>query len=183
MFSRFRAALHRTLLLLFRIVLFYSFALESSFPRDKPSCAPPRSLWLSLFPGRVPAYLLNAFSLPTLFRATFTATKTESLARRHHDTTTSYPPCPNISAVYRNFTLRECTSRPLQARFVGDEACLEPSRSTRDFDSTAPCLVVITIFETVQHFNRVLLSLEIKVLDCGRVSMPVIALGRGIGLA
>ncbi|KAL0102484.1 hypothetical protein PUN28_018041 [Cardiocondyla obscurior] len=48
-------------------------------------------------------------------------------------TAASYPPCPNIAAVYRNFTLRECTSRPLRARFVDDEACPETSRSTRDF--------------------------------------------------
>jgi hypothetical protein len=52
-----------------------------------------------------------------------TAAKTESPSRgcRHRP---FHPPCPNIAAVYRNFTLRECTSRPLRARFAGDEASI-----------------------------------------------------------
>jgi len=68
-----------------------------------------------------------------------------------------------------------------------------PLRSTRGLDrepfppprpATPRLAPVIAIFEgTVQHFNRVRLSSEIKAVDRGRVSAPAIALGRRIALA
>jgi len=67
-----------------RIVLFYSFALGAAYPRAI-SLTPSRSLFGRPYfsVGFLPTSSL-ARSLPTLFRATFTAAKTESPAR-HRD--------------------------------------------------------------------------------------------------
>lgn len=136
----------------------------------------PRAISFALFPVALisrlgSCLLLDARSLLALFRATFTAAKTESPDRRAAATVASYPPCPNIAAVYRNFTLRECTSRPLRPRFVDNEACPEPSRSTRDFIMP---LRRYTIFENIQHFHCVRLRSEVERIDYPYCTFPML---------
>lgn len=141
-----------------RIVLFYSFALGAAYPRAI-SLALSHSLQSPLFLGWVPtsrrALVADAISCNVHCRKNQVTRPLPRLLPLIRLVPTSRPfivTSRSVNVRHGRFRLVLSTTKPVPKRRDPRETSL------RRFD-------LITIFETIQHFNRVRLSSEIKAID------------------